>query len=55
MMAIIGAGLRGAGASFTDDDVGRMSMEGGITQWAMIAARLLQASFGQGEASTPNP
>ena len=55
IIAIIGAGLRGAGVSITDEAVGRMQIEGGLTQWASIAAMLLQASFGQGEASTPNP
>ncbi len=55
IMSIIGAGLRGAGSTISDDAVGHMTIEGGLTQWAMIAAKLLQASFGQGEATTPNP
>ena len=43
---IIGCGLRGAGASISDDDVGRMQADGGVTGFVDIVARLLQATFG---------
>lgn len=43
---IIGAGLRGAGASVTDDEVSRMRAEGGAAGFVEIVARLLAATFG---------
>ena len=49
LTAIIGAGLRGGGNAVTDDDIARMSIEGGLKGAAEIAARLLRATFG-GEA-----
>ena len=49
LTAIIGAGLRGGGNAVTDDDLARMSIEGGLKGAAEIAARLLRATFG-GEA-----
>lgn len=47
LTAIIGAGLRGAGNAMTDDDLARMSIEGGLKGAAEIAARLLRATFGE--------
>jgi hypothetical protein len=49
LTAIIGAGLRGGGNALSDDDVARMTIEGGLSGAAEIAARLLRATFG-GEA-----
>jgi hypothetical protein len=46
LTAIIGAGLRGGGNALTDDDIARMSIEGGLKGAAEIAARLLRATFG---------
>jgi hypothetical protein len=46
LTAIIGAGLRGGGNAVTDDDIARMSIEGGLLGAADIAARLLRATFG---------
>jgi hypothetical protein len=46
LTAIIGAGLRGGGNAITDDDLARMSIEGGLRGAAEIAARLLRATFG---------
>jgi hypothetical protein len=48
LTAIIGAGLRGGGNAVTDDDLARMSIEGGLTGAAKLAADLLAASFGDG-------
>lgn len=48
LTAIIGAGLRGGGNALTDDDLARMSIEGGLTGAAKLAADLLAASFGDG-------
>lgn len=47
---VIAAGLRGAGASVTDDEVGRMQANGGVTGFVDIVARLLTATFGGGAA-----
>jgi hypothetical protein len=46
LTAIIGAGLRGGGNAVTDDDIARMSIEGGLHGAADIAARLLRTTFG---------
>ena len=50
-MKIIGCGLRGAGAGISDDDVGRMQADGGVTGFVDIVARLLQATFGGAQQS----
>ncbi len=47
LTAIIGAGLRGGGNAITDDDLARMSIEGGLKGAAEIAVRLLRATFGE--------
>jgi hypothetical protein len=49
LIAILGAGLRGGGNALSDDDLARMSVEGGLTGAAGVAVRLLKATFG-GEA-----
>lgn len=43
---IIGAGLRGAGTDIRDEDVARMSTEGGAAGYIAIVADLLTATFG---------
>ena len=57
MIRIIGAGLRGAGASVSDDEVGRMRCADGIAGLARIVSELLTATFGgpAAGAGTPNP
>jgi len=47
LTAILGAGLRGGGNAVSDDDLARMSVEGGLRGAADIAVRLLQATFGE--------
>lgn len=47
LIAIIGAGLRGAGQPVSDEDLARMPIEGGLPGAAGIAARLLRATFGE--------
>ncbi len=44
---IIGAGLRGAGAAVTDEEVAAMAVEGGAQGYVRIAAALIQATFGE--------
>jgi Phage tail tube protein, GTA-gp10 len=46
LTAILGAGLRGAGHAVSDDDLARLSIEGGLKGAAAIAAALLRATFG---------
>ena len=43
---VIGAGLRGAGASISDDDVAKLSVPGGAAGYLRIVAELLKATFG---------
>src|SRR5947209_14951069 len=42
---IIGAGLRGAGEAISDDDVARLSAEGGAAGYMQIASALVAATF----------
>ncbi|EXL10067.1 gene transfer agent family protein [Aquamicrobium defluvii] len=57
MMRIIGAGLRGAGEAMSDEDVGRMSVEGGVAGFAAIVSDLLTTTFGgaAGGDTAPRP
>jgi hypothetical protein len=47
LTAILGAGLRGGGNTVTDDDLARLTIEGGLKGAAEIAARLLRVTFGE--------
>jgi hypothetical protein len=51
---IIGAGLRGAGHAFSDDDVARMRCDEGAAGFVGIVARLLQATF-ESDEQPPSP
>ena len=44
---IIGAGLRGAGESVSDDEVAAMAIDGGAQGYVRIAAALIAATFGE--------
>jgi hypothetical protein len=57
MMRLVGAGLRGAGETVSDEEVGAMRCDGGAAGFAAIVADLLTATFGArtGEAAAPNP
>jgi hypothetical protein len=44
---IIGAGLRGAGAAVSDDEVAGFVVEGGAQGYVRIAAELIAATFGE--------
>ncbi|MDE2444797.1 MAG: gene transfer agent family protein [Alphaproteobacteria bacterium] len=46
---VIGAGLRGSGLTFTDDEVSKLSVAGGAAGYLRIVAELLKATF----AGTP--
>lgn len=45
LIRLLGAGLRGAGAAISDEDVGRMQVAGGVVAAARAGARLLQLTF----------
>ena len=57
IIRILGAGLRGGGNLYSDEDVAGMMAEGGIEGFARTVAELLAATFGSEEASerTQNP
>jgi len=52
---ILHAGLRGAGADVTLDEVSRMRAEGGTAGIVRAVAALLTATFGAEEAAGPPP
>jgi Phage tail tube protein, GTA-gp10 len=43
---IIGAGLRGAGETVSDDEVAAMALDGGVQGYVRIVAALIGATFG---------
>jgi hypothetical protein len=50
LVRIIGAGLRGAGESVSDDEVAAMTVDGGAAGYVRTAAELLAATFEDGSA-----
>jgi hypothetical protein len=52
LVRIIGAGLRGAGETVSDDEVGAMTAEGGATGFVRIAAELIAATFDDTQGSS---
>ena len=56
LIRIIGAGLRGGGNLFSDEEVAGMAAADGLAGFARIAAELLQATFGTGgDGANPPP
>lgn len=62
LIAVIGAGLRGANHAFDDEEVSRLTHENGAIGFAKIATELLNITFGGGEGASqasppplPNP
>jgi len=47
LVAVIGAGLRGAGEAVADEEVARMPVAGGAAGYVRIAAELIAATFGE--------
>lgn len=45
-LKVLGAGLRGAGETITDDEVAMMTAPGGAAGFARVVADLLQVTFG---------
>jgi hypothetical protein len=54
LVRIIAAGLRGAGAAVSDEEVAAMTVAGGAEGYVRIAGALIAATFGAGEAA-PGP
>ena len=54
LVRIIAAGLRGAGAAITDEEVAAMPVAGGAEGYVRIASALIAATFGGGEPP-PDP
>ncbi|MGN6548292.1 MAG: gene transfer agent family protein [Pararhizobium sp.] len=54
LIRVIGAGLRGGGNLFSDDEVAAMAIDGGAAGSARIVSDLLAAAFGAPEAE-PRP
>lgn len=52
LVRIIGAGLRGAGETVSDDEVAAMTTEGGAAGYVRIAAELIAATFDDTSAPT---
>ncbi len=50
MLCILGAGLRGAGFTITNAELGEMQVEGGALGYARLVADLLTATFGTADA-----
>jgi hypothetical protein len=46
---IIGAGLRGAGETMSDDDVAQLAAPGGAAGYVRIVSDLLAATFGEAQ------
>lgn len=53
MIRIIGAGLRGGGNLFGDDEVATMAVDGGVAGSARIVGDLFSAAFGAEAAGDP--
>jgi hypothetical protein len=54
LLRIIAAGLRGAGETVSDDEVGRMTVPDGAQGYVRIAGALITTTFGVGD-DPPGP
>jgi len=55
LLRIIAAGVRGGGALLSDDDIAKMSMDGGVTAYVKLASELLVAAFGSSAEDIAHP
>jgi hypothetical protein len=55
LVRIIGAGLRGAGETVSDDEVARMQVPDGAAGYVRIAAALIGVTFAGGEGAPAGP
>lgn len=53
LIRILGAGLRGGGNRFSDEDVAEMAVDGGLEACAAIVRDLLTVTFAGGPAPDP--
>jgi hypothetical protein len=53
LLRVLSCGLRGGGNDVTDEEAARMKIEGGLAAYVRIAATLLAAAFGEGDAENP--
>ena len=54
LIRVIAAGLRGAGEAVSDEEVARMAVADGAAGYVRIAADLITATFGAGDAARPS-
>lgn len=52
---VIGAGLRGAGHTLTDEELAQLQIEGGAAGYMRLVVDLLQATFAPPEATESKP
>ena len=55
LLKIITAGLKGGGYELNDEEVAEMRVDGGVSGYVDIAARLLEATFTPLEPEQANP
>jgi len=55
LVAVIAAGLRGAGEAISDREVAALAVEGGAAGYARIVSDLLAATFGGGAGTAASP
>lgn len=55
LIRIIGAGLRGGGNAFSDDEVAGLDIDGGVAGAAKVVAELLSAAFSAEGVTFPDP
>lgn len=56
MIRVIGAGLRGGGNVYSDEDVAGLDFEGGVAGCAVIVGKLLSATFSsEAKEVAPDP
>ena len=55
LVAVIAAGLRGAGEAISDREVAALAVEGGAAGYARIVSDLLAATFGGGADTAASP
>lgn len=56
LVAIIGCGVRGCGASLSDEEIAALPADGSLQGYVRIAVQLLSATFGEAQASAfPTP
>jgi hypothetical protein len=55
LLRVIAAGVRGGGSDLGDDEIARMSVEGGVPAYVKLASDLLVAAFGASAESVSHP